>query len=80
MSPENDKGTTVEERKQTLLEAREEILMKYKTEKEQRLQWLVRFMDIEDELEELARLENRRTILGNLTSAGNSRRWKAKSY
>lgn len=73
MKPGDDKRK-MEERKQTLLEARGEILGKYKVEKDQRIHWLVRFMDIEDELEELAWRQSQRTRAGKLTSAGSSRR------
>jgi len=48
----------MEERRQELLNSRGKILEKFKLEKEQRMQWLVRFIDIEDELEELAQRQN----------------------
>ncbi|AET66183.1 hypothetical protein Desor_0481 [Desulfosporosinus orientis DSM 765] len=46
----------MERYKQRLYEEREEILKKIsgKKDKEKHVQWIVRLMDIEDELEELA--------------------------
>lgn len=44
----------IEERKRKLRHKRGEILGKLISEKEQRSQWLVQLMDIEDELEELS--------------------------
>ena len=44
----------IEERKRMLRHKRGEILGKFISEKEQRSQWLVQLMDIEDELEELS--------------------------
>ncbi|OLN33118.1 hypothetical protein [Desulfosporosinus metallidurans] len=50
-----EKNQEMEEHRQALLDARGEIFGKYNSEKEQRIQWLVKFIDIEDELEELSR-------------------------
>jgi len=47
-----------------LLHARGEILEKFASEKEQRIQWLVQFIDIEDELEELSCRQSQRAIEG----------------
>ncbi|MDQ7093764.1 hypothetical protein REC12_09185 [Desulfosporosinus sp. PR] len=44
----------MEEYRQALLGERNEILEKIASGKEQRIQWLLKFMDIEDELEELS--------------------------
>ncbi|CAA7603233.1 Hypothetical protein DEACI_4056 [Acididesulfobacillus acetoxydans] len=74
-----DKKREMAERRQALLEVRGEILGKYKVDKEQRIHWLVRLMDVEDELEELACRQSQCTIAGKLTSAGNSRRRRAQS-
>ncbi|ODA43088.1 hypothetical protein [Desulfosporosinus sp. BG] len=52
---DREKNQEMEEHRQALLDARGEILGKYNSEKEQRIQWLVKFIDIEDELEELSR-------------------------
>ena len=54
-----EKNQKREEHRQALLDARGEILEKYKTEKEQRIKWLVQFIDIEDELEELSHRQSR---------------------
>jgi len=45
----------MEERRQVLYDARGELLGKFISEREQRIKWLVQFMDIENELEELSR-------------------------
>lgn len=52
---DRDKNKEIEENKRALLVTRGEILGKYNSEKAQRIQWLVKFIDIEDELEELSR-------------------------
>lgn len=44
-----------QEHRQALLKARGDILEKFASQKEHRIQWLVQFIDIEDELEELER-------------------------
>ena len=54
-----EKNQKMEEQRQALLDARGEILEKYKTEKEKRIKWLVQFIDIEDELEELSHRQSR---------------------
>ncbi len=73
-----EKIQEMEKRRQVLHDARGEILGKFKSDKEQRIQWLVQFMDVEDELEELSRRQSQWAIQGKLTSAGNSRRRRAK--
>lgn len=50
------------DRRQILHHKREEILGKFISEREQRSQWLVQLMDIEDELEELSRPERKMEI------------------
>jgi len=49
-----DKLHEIEKRRQVLQDAREEILGKFISEREQRSQWLVKLLDIDDELEELS--------------------------
>ncbi|KUO71502.1 MAG: hypothetical protein APF81_11030 [Desulfosporosinus sp. BRH_c37] len=56
---DRDKNKEIEETRRALLNARGEILGKYHSEKGQRIQWLVKFIDIEDELEELSRRKSR---------------------
>lgn len=53
-----EKNQEMEEHRQALLAARGEILGKFNSEKEQRIQWLVKFIDIEDELKELSRRQS----------------------
>jgi len=55
---DREKNKEMEEHRQALLDARGEILGRYNSEKEQRIQWLVKFIDIEDELEELSRRQS----------------------
>ncbi|KGK91879.1 hypothetical protein DP73_00675 [Desulfosporosinus sp. HMP52] len=50
-----DKLQEIEKRKKELQNAREEILGKLISEREQRSQWLIKLIDIDDELEELSR-------------------------
>ncbi len=50
-----EKNQEMDEHRQALLDMRGEILEKYNLAKAQRIQWLVKFIDIEDELEELSR-------------------------
>jgi len=57
-----EQNQEMEKHRQALLDARGEILGKYNSEKEQRIQWLVKFIDIEDELEELSRRQNQWAI------------------
>ena len=52
---EREKNKEREELRRALLDARGDILGKYNSEKEQKIQWLVKFMDIDDQLEELSR-------------------------
>ncbi|GAB6156473.1 hypothetical protein JCM17380_52250 [Desulfosporosinus burensis] len=54
-----DKLQEMEKRRQVLQDAREEILGKFISEREQRSQWLVKLMDIDDELEELSRQQSK---------------------
>ena len=58
-----EKNQEMKEHRQALLDARGEILGKYNSEKGQRIQWLVKFIDIEDELEELSRWQSQRASL-----------------
>ncbi|WP_088227409.1 hypothetical protein [Desulfosporosinus sp. FKB] len=44
--------------RQALLEERNKILEKLNLEKEHRIKWLLKFIDIEDKLEELTRSES----------------------
>ncbi|MDR3543016.1 MAG: hypothetical protein P4L69_18945 [Desulfosporosinus sp.] len=62
-----EKNQMMEEHRQALLDARGKILEKFKSEKEQRVKWLVQFMDIEDELEELLWQQSQWALEGNLT-------------
>ncbi|TGE38170.1 hypothetical protein E4K67_09355 [Desulfosporosinus fructosivorans] len=64
----------MEKHRQALLDARGKILGKLNSETEHRIQWLMKFIDIEDELEELAHRQSQWTIKGKLTSSGDSRR------
>ncbi|MDR3542695.1 MAG: hypothetical protein P4L69_17295 [Desulfosporosinus sp.] len=57
----------MEEHKQALLDARGKILEKFNSEKEQKIKWLVQFIDIEDELEELSLQQSQWAIEGKLT-------------
>ncbi|AFQ42634.1 hypothetical protein [Desulfosporosinus meridiei] len=50
-----DKLLEIEKRRKVLQNAREEILGKLISEREQRSQWLIKLIDIDDELEELSR-------------------------
>ena len=52
---QHDKLQQIEKRRQVLQDLREEILGKFISEREQRSQWLVKLLDIDDELEELSR-------------------------
>ncbi|MCB8817046.1 hypothetical protein [Desulfosporosinus shakirovi] len=54
-----DKLHEIEKRRQVLQDAREEILGKFISEREQRSQWLVKLLDIDDELEELSRQQSK---------------------
>lgn len=56
-----DKLQEIEKRRQVLQDARGEILGKFMSEREQRSQWLVKLMDIDDELEELSRQQSKLT-------------------
>lgn len=58
------KNQKMEIQRQALLHARGEILEKFTSEKEQRIQWLVQFIDIEDELEELSCRQSQQAIEG----------------
>lgn len=60
-----DKLLEIEKRRQMLQDARGEILGKFMSERELRSQWLVKLMDIDDELEELSRQERRITGTGD---------------
>ena len=55
----NYKLHEIEKRRQVLQDAREEILGKFISEREQRSQWLVKLLDIDDELEELSRQQSK---------------------
>ncbi len=55
----NDKLHEIEKRRQVLKAAREEILGKFISEKEQRSQWLVKLLDLDDELEELSHQQSK---------------------
>lgn len=54
-----EKNSEMEKHRQALLAARGKILEKYTSEKEHKIQWLVQFIDIEEELEELEELAQR---------------------
>jgi len=56
-----DKLQEIEKRRHVLQDARGEILGKFMSEREQRSQWLVKLMDIDDELEELSRQQSKLT-------------------
>lgn len=56
-----EQNQKMEEHRKALLAVRGEILGKYNLEQEHRVQWLVKFMDIEDELEELSRRQSQLT-------------------
>lgn len=62
-----ERNQTMEEHKQALLDARGKILEKFNSEKEQKIKWLVQFIDIEDELEELSLQQSQWAIEGKLT-------------
>ena len=61
-----ERNQAMEEHRQALLDARGKILEKFKSEKEQRIKWLVQFIDIEDELEELTWRQSQWDIEGQL--------------
>ena len=64
----HEKNQEMEEHRQALLKARGEVLEKYTAQKEQRVHWLVQFIDIEDELEELTKRQSQWAGEGKFTS------------
>ena len=61
-----ERNQALEEHRQALLDARGKILEKFKSEQEQRIKWLVQFIDIEDELEELSWRQSQWAMEGQL--------------